>query len=58
MAFRKSCEIGNEQFDNILNFRDVGKTVNQFLGKRYLREGVLYRSARPGERDFHHIAIQ
>lgn len=23
------------QFDNILNFRDVGKTINDFLGRKY-----------------------
>ncbi|KAL7625431.1 hypothetical protein AAE478_004651 [Parahypoxylon ruwenzoriense] len=34
-------------FDNILNFRDVGKTVNSYLGRKLVREGVLYRSARP-----------
>lgn len=22
-------------FDNILNFRDVGKTINEFLGEKY-----------------------
>ncbi|KAH8664297.1 protein-tyrosine phosphatase-like protein [Xylariales sp. PMI_506] len=37
------------QFDNIPNFRDVGKTVNDFLGRKLLREGVLYRSARPDD---------
>lgn len=35
--------------EGILNFRDVGKTVNQFLGNRQLREGVFFRSARLGE---------
>jgi hypothetical protein len=25
---------GEAAFDNILNFRDVGKTINEFLGKR------------------------
>jgi hypothetical protein len=24
-----------DKFDNILNFRDAGKTVNDFLGKKY-----------------------
>jgi hypothetical protein len=33
---------------NVLNFRDVGKTVNDFLGTRRIREGLFYRSARPG----------
>ncbi|KAI0157451.1 protein-tyrosine phosphatase-like protein [Xylariaceae sp. FL1272] len=37
------------KFENILNFRDVGKTVNDYLGKRLVREGVLYRSARPDD---------
>lgn len=37
------------EFDNILNFRDVGKTVNEFLGRRVLKEGLLYRSARPDD---------
>ncbi|KAI1214922.1 tyrosine/serine protein phosphatase [Annulohypoxylon truncatum] len=36
-------------FDNILNFRDVGKTVNDYLGRKLVREGVLYRSARPDD---------
>jgi hypothetical protein len=35
-------------FDSILNFRDVGETVNEFLGRRLMRKGLLYRSARPG----------
>ncbi|PYH29728.1 putative tyrosine/serine protein phosphatase [Aspergillus neoniger CBS 115656] len=33
-------------FDNIINFRDVGRTVNQLIGKRVLKEGILFRSAR------------
>ncbi|TRX95361.1 hypothetical protein FHL15_003692 [Xylaria flabelliformis] len=44
------------KFENILNFRDVGKTVNDYLGRkqtmgwgRVVREGVLFRSARPDE---------
>ncbi|XXH00290.1 Coenzyme Q-binding protein coq10, mitochondrial [Hypoxylon texense] len=36
-------------FDNILNFRDVGKTVNDYMGRKLVREGVLYRSARPDD---------
>ncbi|KAI1765537.1 tyrosine/serine protein phosphatase [Hypoxylon sp. FL1150] len=36
-------------FDNILNFRDVGKTVNDYTGQKLVREGVLYRSARPDD---------
>jgi len=34
--------------DKVLNFRDVGKTVNLYLGERRVREGVIFRSARPG----------
>ncbi|KAI3323094.1 tyrosine/serine protein phosphatase [Xylariaceae sp. AK1471] len=37
------------EFDNIINFRDVGKTVNDYLGRKVVREGVLYRSARPDD---------
>ncbi|KAI0873629.1 protein-tyrosine phosphatase-like protein [Hypoxylon argillaceum] len=37
------------EFENILNFRDAGKTVNDYLGQKIVREGVLYRSARPDE---------
>ncbi|KAH7008034.1 protein-tyrosine phosphatase-like protein [Ilyonectria destructans] len=35
--------------ENVPNFRDVGKTVNEFLGVRRVREGVFYRSARPDD---------
>ncbi|KAH8174207.1 tyrosine phosphatase family protein [Sarocladium implicatum] len=34
------------QLESVTNFRDVGKTVNQFLGQKVVREGVLFRSAR------------
>ncbi|APA09745.1 hypothetical protein sscle_05g045150 [Sclerotinia sclerotiorum 1980 UF-70] len=34
------------QFNNILNFRDVGKTINDFLGQKLMKEGRIYRSAR------------
>ncbi|KAL4936561.1 hypothetical protein BDV06DRAFT_233317 [Aspergillus oleicola] len=36
-------------FDNIINFRDVGRTINNFAGKKLLKEGVLFRSARLDE---------
>ncbi|CAI4210464.1 unnamed protein product [Parascedosporium putredinis] len=41
----------------VANFRDVGKSVNDFLGERRLREGLLFRSARlddasPEDKDF------
>ncbi|KAK5137636.1 hypothetical protein LTR08_007931 [Meristemomyces frigidus] len=34
-------------FDKILNFRDVGAYVNSTTGSQLLRDGLLYRSARP-----------
>ncbi|RAL68041.1 hypothetical protein DID88_008764 [Monilinia fructigena] len=37
------------QFDNILNFRDVGKTINDFLGRKLVKERRMYRSARPDD---------
>ncbi|GAP89170.1 putative tyrosine serine protein phosphatase [Rosellinia necatrix] len=37
------------EFENILNFRDVGKTVNDYLGQKVIQECVLYRSARPDD---------
>lgn len=37
------------QLRQVLNFRDVGQTVNRFLGRRLVREGLFFRSARPGE---------
>ncbi|KAL4779090.1 protein-tyrosine phosphatase-like protein [Aspergillus varians] len=36
-------------FDSIINFRDVGRTINQFTGQKLLKEGVLFRSARLDE---------
>ncbi|KAK0626860.1 protein-tyrosine phosphatase-like protein [Immersiella caudata] len=36
-------------FDSILNFRDVGRTINEFSGQRLVRDGMLFRSARPDE---------
>ncbi|KAH8598210.1 tyrosine/serine protein phosphatase-like protein [Bisporella sp. PMI_857] len=36
-------------FDSILNFRDVGKTINAFLGKKHVAEGRIFRSARPDD---------
>ena len=36
-------------FHALLNFRDVGATVNGQLSRRILREGMLFRAARPDE---------
>lgn len=33
-------------FEGIENFRDVGVTINEFLRKRVIREGLLFRSGR------------
>ncbi|KZF24667.1 tyrosine/serine protein phosphatase-like protein [Xylona heveae TC161] len=35
--------------DGILNFRDVGKTVNQKSGSAFVNEGLFFRSARPDD---------
>ncbi|KAI1622494.1 protein-tyrosine phosphatase [Exophiala viscosa] len=37
------------QFDNLLNFRDVGAHINTILGANVLKTGRLFRSARPDE---------
>lgn len=37
------------QFDNFLNFRDVGAHINAIVGSDVLRTGLLFRSARPDE---------
>lgn len=29
---------GEVTFDNILNLRDVGKTINEFLGEKYVSQ--------------------
>lgn len=36
-------------FQNILNFRDVGQTINHIQGNDTLRQGRIYRSARPDD---------
>ncbi|KAL4996833.1 protein-tyrosine phosphatase-like protein [Aspergillus recurvatus] len=36
-------------FDSIINFRDVGRTINKLAGRKILKEGVLFRSARLDE---------
>jgi protein-tyrosine phosphatase len=35
------------KFENILNFRDVGETINAFTSRATLQQRLLYRSARP-----------
>ena len=36
-------------FDKLLNFRDVGAHINTLAGRRMLKTGLLFRSARPDE---------
>ncbi len=36
-----SGEIRDKSFDCILNFRDVGKTINEFLGDKYVLQTHL-----------------
>ncbi|KAL2003467.1 hypothetical protein VTN02DRAFT_3778 [Thermoascus thermophilus] len=43
------ASVADRPFDNILNFRDVGGSINQICGSRILQEGVLFRSARPDD---------
>jgi protein-tyrosine phosphatase len=35
-------ETKDTPFDNILNFRDVGKTINAFLGEKYVLQAQLH----------------
>ncbi|KAK0652233.1 tyrosine/serine protein phosphatase [Cercophora newfieldiana] len=45
-----SSSLSNETtFDSILNFRDIGRTINEYSGQRLIRDGLLYRSARPDD---------
>ena len=37
----------SNSLQNILNFRDVAQTINHIQGNYRLREGRIYRSARP-----------
>jgi len=38
-------DLKSPPFENILNFRDVGKTINEFLGERYFMfAGVIERA--------------
>ncbi|THX57033.1 hypothetical protein D6D06_03947 [Aureobasidium pullulans] len=38
-----------DNFDRLLNFRDVGAFVNELTGSKKLKSGLLFRSARPDE---------
>ncbi|KAG4428047.1 hypothetical protein IFR05_016468, partial [Cadophora sp. M221] len=39
----------DKPLENILNFRDVGKTINEFMGEKIVAEGTIFRSARPDD---------
>ncbi|MCJ1483051.1 hypothetical protein MMC06_003217 [Schaereria dolodes] len=41
--------VPDSPFQSIINFRDVGQTINHLTGKSILQEGRLFRSARPDE---------
>jgi protein-tyrosine phosphatase len=40
------AHVGTPSFDCLLNFRDVGRYINQANKSRTLKEGLLYRSAK------------
>lgn len=42
-------EMYDGQFNSILNFRDVGKTINDFLGRKY----VPLKTCQALKTDFH-----
>ena len=46
-ASSPSSETAQSDFQNILNFRDVGATINTISGRHLVRTGRLFRSARP-----------
>ncbi|CZT02583.1 uncharacterized protein RCO7_09425 [Rhynchosporium graminicola] len=46
---RSMSSTDDKPFEKILNFRDVGKTINRFLGERVVAEGLIFRSARPDD---------
>jgi hypothetical protein len=35
-------KVTQRPFDNILNFRDVGKTINGFLGEKYVASVIRF----------------
>ena len=43
------AEVPSTTLPTILNFRDVGQTINILQGSPLLREGIIYRSARPDD---------
>ena len=46
-ALPVSPQATQSQFQNILNFRDVGATINAITGRHLVKTGRLFRSARP-----------
>ena len=49
MATTSTTNAAPSPLKTIVNFRDVGQIVNQVSSQSLLREGVLFRSARPDE---------
>ena len=42
-------QIMPQELASILNFRDVGRIINQESGSQSIREGLLYRCAQPDD---------
>ena len=42
-----SLLVCSDSLQNVLNFRDVGQTINHIQANQSLREGRVFRSARP-----------
>jgi protein-tyrosine phosphatase len=47
--FETHCVMEEHNFDHLLNFRDVGSTINSYTNRKSLQPGIFYRSARPDE---------
>lgn len=58
MATPTPLEIPSSPFPTILNFRDVGQTINDVLGIPFLRENFFFRSARPDEASVDRAALK
>ena len=49
MPTPSDLDVSRSPFSSILNFRDVGATINQFSHAPLLQSSLLYRSARPDD---------
>lgn len=48
-ATEASSALHDGGFESLINFRDVAESINTRTGRKYLRPGLLFRSARPDE---------